>query len=519
MIALVVALTSALVTLSTAQPAAGVVKPTVVNGGVESGRTGFRAFPVRRVHLATSPVAHSGGSALRVWSHGPTRARVVTTTTSHDVPAESLVTARAWVRSARRGQPVVLVLRETHAGRTVETETTTVRPARGRWVRVRADLRTRTDDSVLSVVVRAPRTDRRLELLVDDLALTTAPRSSSPTSSGATTDAPTEGPSETPSEAPSETPSEVPTTTPTTTPTTPPTGPSETSGAGVLTDGCSYGPRGLPACGAYLGATYGSNTEPTTLEGQLGRRLGVRRTFWTGSQVDKAVRVAAGDLAKDRLPWISFKLPHSWQQMTAGAGDAWVRDLSRRLAALPGPVWVAFHHEPEGDGDITAWRTMQERLAPIVRATAPNVAYTVIVTGWNQFYGASQYALDRIWPRGVKIDVAGFDLYNEYGVTKNGRTSWKWPDFDSEYYAKIQTWAAGQGVAWGVAETAYTDAGHAKDPSWIETSYDQLVDRGGVAMAYFDTVLNAYGSWALATPAKRASLAAPLKRSSALPVR
>ncbi|MCW2816608.1 MAG: Carbohydrate-binding CenC domain protein, partial [Nocardioides sp.] len=112
-----------------------------------------------------------------------------------------------------------------------------------------------------------------------------------------------------------------------------------------------------------------------------------------------------------------------------------------------------------------------------------------------------------------------FDLYNEYGVTKDGRTSYKWPDFDTEYYAKIQTWAAEQGVAWGVAETAYTDAGHAKDPSWIATSYRQLVDRGGVAMAYFDTVLNAYGSWALATPAKRASLATPLKRSSTLPVR
>ncbi|MCW2814733.1 MAG: hypothetical protein JWN84_2188, partial [Nocardioides sp.] len=443
MIALVVALTSALFTLSTAQPAAGVVKPTVVNGGVESGRAGFRAFPVRWVHLATSPIAHSGGSALRVWSHGPTRARVVTTTSSHDVPAESLVTARAWVRSARRGQPVVLVLRESNAGRTVRTETTTVRPSRGRWTRVHADLRTRTDDSALSVVVRAPRTQRRLELLVDDVSLTTAPRSTTPTtpaSSGTatTTDAPTQGPTETPTTTPTSTPTSTPTT-------TPPSEPAETSGGDVLTDGCSYGPRGLPACGAYLGATYGSNTEPTTLEDQLGRRLGVRRTFWTGAQVDKAVRVAAGDLAKHRLPWISFKLPHSWQDMTAGRGDAWVRDLARRLAALPGPVWVAFHHEPEGDGDITAWRTMQERLAPIVRATAPNVAYTVIVTGWNQFYGAAQYSLSRIWPRGVEIDVAGFDLYNEYGVTKDGRTSYKWPDFDTEYYAKIQTWAAEQG--------------------------------------------------------------------------
>ena len=78
---------------------------------------------------------------------------------------------------------------------------------------------------------------------------------------------------------------------------------------------------------------------------------------------------------------------------------------------LNGPVWLAFHHEPEGDGAIQDWRRMQEHLTPIVRAHR-NLAMTVIVTGWNQFYGESKYRLKNIWPRGVNVEGLkrrGFD--------------------------------------------------------------------------------------------------------------
>ena len=47
---------------------------------------------------------------------------------------------------------------------------------------------------------------------------------------------------------------------------------------------------------------------------------------------------------------MSFKLPHSWGEMAAGAGDAWAKNLAARFGRLNGPVWLAFHHEPEGDG-------------------------------------------------------------------------------------------------------------------------------------------------------------------------
>ena len=243
------------------------------------------------------------------------------------------------------------------------------------------------------------------------------------------------------------------------------------------------------------------------MRGQEVGLAGNLRTACIGDQCD--VVPAAFELGRQR---------ESRQQMAAGAGDAWAKDLATRLSRLDGPVWVAFHHEPEGDGDIDAWRRMQERLAPLVRSAAPNVAYTVVLTGWNQFFGKAEYSLANLWPRDTKVDVAGFDLYNEYGVRKNGSTITRWPDFDTEYFAKIQQWADARGIAWGMAEWAYTDEGHRYDKDWIEKTYHQMVARGGVAAAYFDTELNAYGSWLLGTDSKRADLAAGLRGSAALPL-
>ena len=40
-------------------------------------------------------------------------------------------------------------------------------------------------------------------------------------------------------------------------------------------------------------------------------------------------------------------------------------DIATKLSKLNGPVWIAFHHEPENDGDITLWTKMQARLAQV----------------------------------------------------------------------------------------------------------------------------------------------------------
>lgn len=289
------------------------------------------------------------------------------------------------------------------------------------------------------------------------------------------------------------------------TPTPEPTPPTEEPPAvgSPLTNGCTHDERGIPSCGVYVGAAHGSNTDPSTLETDLGRRLSVRRTYYTGTGVASAVRTATTDLAAGRIPWISFKLPYSWEQMAAGSGDAWARDLAARMAALDGPVWLAFHHEPEGDGDIQAWRQMQERLAPIVRGAGTNLAFTVIVTGWNQFYGDARYRLSEIWPRGVDVDVAGFDIYQNYGVVKDGVQSLKWTDFAASYFSRIQAWADQVGVEWGLAETGITDLAAAARPDEIPDTVRLVQQYGGIAYTYFDTTLNSIAPWNLGTVAKK----------------
>ena len=148
----------------------------------------------------------------------------------------------------------------------------------------------------------------------------------------------------------------------------------------------------------------------------MGKKLGVHRTYWGSGSVASAVKTAKADAANHRVPWMSFKAPYSWSQMATGKGDAWARNLATKMRAVPGPVWVAVVHEPENDGgDIQQWKKMQARLAPIMRKTAPNLAYSIILMGYHEFQGAAKYRMSAIWPN-TKIDVAGFDIYETYGA-------------------------------------------------------------------------------------------------------
>jgi hypothetical protein len=290
----------------------------------------------------------------------------------------------------------------------------------------------------------------------------------------------------------------------------------ESPGVSVLSNGVAISSRGVPSQGALFGAAVGSNTDPAAFETSIGQRLGVRRTYWSGSQVNSAVNTARTDLINGRLPWISFKLPYSWARMAAGDGDAWARDLATKLAELPGPVWVAFHHEPEGDGVIKDWTAMQRRLGPIVRGAGPNVGFSIILTGWHQLYGDSQYSLASLWPA-TTVDVAGFDVYNVYGMVKDGVLRLKPTDMRGAYFEPLSEWAESKGVAWGLAESGYTDRAAADYPTWLEDTYDDLVATGGVAFSYFNSPLNSTASWVITSSSKTVQFSTAIKRTPQFP--
>lgn len=436
---------------------------TVPDGTFESSLDGFVGVGASRVGLSREGMGRDGSRAMVVRTDvaGPLAARSTGRFTgSHRAGAAYVV--RAWVK-ASVSRRVALRVRELAGDQVVQTRVARRVVSAGDWHRVRVRVETRRVDSTLALAIRGSRFRTADRLRVDDLRIA----------------------------------------------------PVRCDAAGGCRD---FSARGIPSNGVLVGAAHGSNSDPAGLERSIDGRLGVRRTYYTADGVASAVRTAREDLAKGRLPWLSFKLPYGWSDMAAGDGDGWARNLASRLAELDGPVWVAFHHEPEGDGDIQQWRKMQERLAPIVRSTAPNVAFTVIVTGWHQFYGDDEYALSEIWPRNTKVDVAGFDIYQQYGVVKDGRTTTSWTDF-SAYFSQIADWAARADVAWALGETGVTGAAAEARPAIIPDTVELMEKHGGIAYSYFDTTLNSIADWTLSTGPKREGFEDALSGSPRLRLR
>ena len=167
--------------------------------------------------------------------------------------------------------------------------------------------------------------------------------------------------------------------------------------------------------------------------------------------------------------------------MASGSQDAWLRDLGTRLRALNGQVWVALHHEPENDGDIEEWKAMHRHAAPLVDGGDADVKFTIVFTGWHQFFSsAATYKMETVWPGdNTGIEVIGIDPYNEYGVTKSGSVNLKASEFDNQtkYYDALATFAKAHGTNWAVAETGFTDRAVAdKGVGWLAKAYDDMAN-------------------------------------------
>ncbi|MCB0919403.1 MAG: hypothetical protein KDC39_12650 [Actinobacteria bacterium] len=261
-----------------------------------------------------------------------------------------------------------------------------------------------------------------------------------------------------------------------------------------------YTDNGVPIRGQVLfGASTGEDVG--TFEAQVGGTLGIHRSYFGPDELAVAREVATADLSAGRLPWISFKLPLSWAEMANGAGDDWARALTSVFGELPGPVWLAFHHEPEGDGELNDWLEMQRHLSAFVH-DAPNLAFTLILSGYVQLFDEnSQQSMDSYWPGSDVVDVLAFDPYNWYDTTsRSGRHTLEWTELDT-VYDRIVAWlneSGNAGVPWAIAETGYTDSAAwlpeapavdgtspGSGAAWLERGYRDMKARGGVALSYF----------------------------------
>jgi hypothetical protein len=261
----------------------------------------------------------------------------------------------------------------------------------------------------------------------------------------------------------------------------------------------------------YIGAAYGKNAAPGPLESAAGAKLAVHRTYWSRSS--DGVPTAKADVAAGRIPWVSFKTNDTWTNSANGSQDAWAKNLAKQLGALPGPVWVAIHHEPERDEpNMQEWVRMQRHYAPMFKAY-PNIKYTVIFTGWNEIYGGRpDITYDKLWPGDGVADMIGIDAYQSYGKKTSSGTQTTWTDITG-YIKPTAAFAAAHHAQWGFAETGFTDAAYKKDPLWLSKLFDLTVQYNGSAICYYDTD-SPVANWNLESSAgKMKSFADILKRS------
>jgi hypothetical protein len=256
-------------------------------------------------------------------------------------------------------------------------------------------------------------------------------------------------------------------------------------------------PPAPPEPKMLVGAAVGGNADPAPLEKSLGKPLRVHRTYWGGSQVDKAAATCSADTAAGRVPFITFKLPYSWKDMASGKGDAWARDLAGKLALIGGPVWVDFHHEPEGDGVASDWTAMQQRLIPLVKSA--NVKVGVCYTGYQETHGDQTWTFEKTFPS--EAQFLAVDIYQMYG-TVNATTKkplLKWSPLDT-YYAQVSAFAKEVGVPWGLGETGVTDEALAAKPTALADLFGSARGNDAGFLAYFSSSLNSTGSWPLTGP-------------------
>lgn len=465
----------------------------VVNGGFENGTTGWRA--TRPARLSTTAHAASGDSAARL---SATRSdRVVL----HDVaptvgsaPEARTYYLAAQVRAQGKRVRGTLRLREYAGGELVDGKATRFRASGAGWTQVGVSYVTLEPGSTLDLSL-VSRLSKRRSLLVDNVVLYSGWSSVRPNAGSQ--------PNPQPPALPTDSPSPIEPVAPQPTdggsgpaPVDDPKTPEKPSDAG----GCVANAMGIPASGAYLGAAVNGTSDIDEREARLGRSLALHRTYYSGSRIAAAVRAAKSDLAQGRLPWISFKAPYSWSQMADGVGDAWARELADGLKTVPGPVWLAVHHEPENDGDMNEWTAMQARIAPIIHARTDNVAYSLIYSGWNTFGGGNNTIATK-WPGDANVDILAIDAYNDYGATRSRGVGTKVLDLKT-YYVKMAAWAKEHGTAWAIGETGQTRAAAQIDPTWLDRAYLDMVALGGSGLSYYDSSANSVADWTLDDPIK-----------------
>ncbi len=256
---------------------------------------------------------------------------------------------------------------------------------------------------------------------------------------------------------------------------------------------------------AYWGSSYAAGSDPTArFETPTKDVLGVRRVFFQASQVDNAVTKAKDDIAKGRIPVYSFKLPADWGVMANGSQDAWIDNTLKKFDALNGPVWLTFHHEPEGgDGNgpdqygtqsaaaanhLAMDKHIRERMTAL---KTDNIALALTLMGCT-YSGSCSGRNPADWYAPGVYDIIAADTYWGKGDTVSSST----PLLSTKTGNSVLKFAAERGKDAALFEWGFGDEQGPKTPALMQGMFNDMIKTPPqgqsrlVAAMYFDTTLN-----------------------------
>lgn len=209
----------------------------------------------------------------------------------------------------------------------------------------------------------------------------------------------------------------------------------------------------VPAAGVLFGAalpTTGTSQDTeaamSDTEATLQRKLDLHRVYrlWDDPEPDDVVTT---DVERGRTPVLSIKPKYrngqqvSWAAIARGDADDMIIKQADGLAALPGPLLLSFHHEPDLSANssygtaadyVAAWRHYRQVFAS---RGATNVSFVWIVT--TATFGKAGVT-DTWYPGDDVVDWLAIDAFNWFGCSPTLPTGWR--SF-AQITAPFATWA------------------------------------------------------------------------------
>jgi hypothetical protein len=221
---------------------------------------------------------------------------------------------------------------------------------------------------------------------------------------------------------------------------------------------------------------------------------------------------------------LSVRAGARWSEVAAaGPGSALHADVvrwTRTIASRPGPVFLAYHHEPEAGGSIgygspAEFIAAYRRVVSIFRAEgAANVRFTWQMTAWSFRTSPGDRSAALHWyPGDAYVDVVGADAYNWFDC---GPGRGRWVPL-SELVDPALAFARARGK-----QVALPEFGADPSPrraSWLVDAHAYLVANRDVVAAVFyfnrgpTNPANMDCSWTLTGPAEHAAYGAMARDS------